>query len=325
VLVLGADNFVGRPLTTALTTADWAEPVTPTSLRADDESALYAALGGIDAVANCVTGSPAFLRANAQALFGAAARVAKPPRIVHFSSMTVYGNASGDIDEQSPLRDELGPYAAAKIEAERIAVTYPRAVLLRPGCEYGPGCPQWSERVARWVLARRLGDLGAGGDGSCNLIHIDDLIAAFVSALRRDGIEGQSFNLALPTPPTWNEYFTLFARALRAVPVRRISQRRLSFETRLLAPPLKVTEILTNALGLRRWQPPPAIPPSVRQLCTQEIRLVSHKAEKMLGLQWTPLDRGLRETAAWFLALSATAAAERYVSINQRGEAGTDS
>jgi len=302
VLVLGADNFVGRPLAAVLAVSNWAELVERSDVRADDASALSAAIDGVDAVANCIIGTPAYIHANARALFGAAERAAKPPRIVHFSSMTVYGNVSGDIDEQSSLRSELGPYAAAKVEAEQIAARFPRAVLLRPGCEYGPHCPQWSERVARWLLARRLGDLGAGGDGYCNLLHIDDLVTAFIAALRSDGIEGQAFNLAMPSPPTWNEYFTLYARALRAVPVRRVSRRRLQCETKLLAPPLKVAEILARAAGLRRWQPPPAIPPSLGRLCTQEIRLVSRKAETLLGLQWTPLDQGLRDTAAWFLA-----------------------
>jgi 2-alkyl-3-oxoalkanoate reductase len=213
--------------------------------------------------------------------------------------MTVYGSAVGEVDESAELRADLGDYAAAQLAAERRAAAYPNCVVLRPGCEYGPSCPDWSGRIARLLIARRLGDLGAAGDGYCNLIYLDDLTSAILTALRLPGIQGQAFNLAMPQPPTWNEYFTLFAKALGAVPLRRIGRRRLQLETKVLAPPLRVAEILARRLRLP-GRTPAVLSPSLRRTCEQEIRLDSSNARNLLGLRCVSLAQGLEFTAQSF-------------------------
>ncbi len=288
VLVLGARHFLGRRVIEAIRAGDWA-----TCMNGDS---VGAALGECDAVVNAAHGSPAGIRAAANAVFEPASRMTARPRIVHVSSMTVYGSAVGAIDETAELCADLGDYAAAQLEAERRAAAYANSVILRPGCEYGPTCPDWSLRIARLLHARRLGDLGAAGDGYCNLIYLEDLTGAILSALRVPGIEGQVFNLAMARPPTWNEYFTLFAKALGAVPLRRIGRRRLMFETKLLAPPLRIAEILARRLHLP-LRTPAVLSPSLARTCEQEIRLVSRKAEDILGVRWTSLAEGLALTA----------------------------
>jgi nucleoside-diphosphate-sugar epimerase len=245
-------------------------------------------------VVNCVGGSPATIVTSARCLFRAA--IPTGPVVVQMSSMAVYGAAQGEVDEQAPLRGDCGAYGAAKVEAERLAADYRRAVILRPGCVYGPGGPQWGERLARLLRAHRIGDLGAGGDGFANMVHVEDVAAAALAALRRPDGYGHAYNLALPNPPTWNDFFLQFARALGAVPIARLSERRLALETRLLAPPLKVAEMVARRLGLGAF-PPPAIPPSLARLWRQEIRLLVGKAENHLDMRWTSLDRGLAETA----------------------------
>ena len=250
-----------------------------------------------DVLINCTTGAPRAI-ADAAAFVSAQVGVlAQVPRVIHLGSMTVYGNATGVIDETHPhATNDLSPYAQAQITAETLVAACPRVVVLRPGSEYGPGCFEWSERVARWLLARRLGDLGEGGTGRCNLLFIDDLLAAIVSALRAPDIEGETFNLAAPAAPTWNEYLAAFGAALGAPPLRRRSPVRLFVETRLWAVPLKIAEIFFRRLGRVPAWLPPAIPPSLPALCRQDIRLDSRKAEAKLGLRWTPLAQGLRKT-----------------------------
>lgn len=315
VLVLGAAGFIGSRVVAALSRTQWAQPTAAgrrSSLElqnletqifdATDENALCKALVGVDAVVNCVAGNAQTIVANAHALFSSTGHQTMPPRIIYLSSMAVYGSAEGLVDEQHSLSGDAGAYAEAKLQAERMASKYPSAVILRPGCVYGPESPQWSGRIARWLLAHRLGDLGAAGDGFCNLIHVDDLVAAVLVALWKPQIEGEIFNIAQPAPPTWNEYFVRYARSLGAVPVRRISQRRLTVEAKLLAPPLKVLEILTGKVGRSTAGLPAPMPPSLLRLWRQEIRLDVDKAERMLNLSWTPLDTGLRETAGWVRA-----------------------
>ena len=150
-------------------------------------------------------------------------------------------------------------------------------------------------------MARRLGDLGAAGDGYCNLIYLDDLLGSILSALRAPEIAGQAFNLAMPEPPTWNEYFAQFAKTLGAVPLRRIGQRRLRLETKVLAPPLRIAEIVARRLHLP-GRTPAVLSPSLLRTCEQEIRLDSSKARRLLGMQCMSLAKGLARTAQSFTA-----------------------
>lgn len=313
VLILGADEFIGGRLMLALASSDWAQPVVAQATQVDarhprivsarfdtaDAASLDAVVQGVDAVVNCLSGKPATIVQAAEALFACAARRNPMPLIVHVSSMSVYGPVEGEVREDAPLRGDLGAYAQAKVRAENIAAGYARKVILRPGCEYGPQGELWSGRIARWLFARRVGDLGAAGDGYCNLVHIDDLVEAIVLALRRPEAVGQTFNLAMSEPPTWNEYFIRYARALGAVPVKRVARRALVLETKLLAAPLKVLQIGAGKLGLGELPPPP-IPPSLLKLMSQEIRLNSSRAGQTLGWRCRPLDQGLAQTAAWY-------------------------
>jgi nucleoside-diphosphate-sugar epimerase len=308
-LLLGADGFIGSHLLRALSGSGWATPIAAgrrasasgqgqrVQLDATDETALLAALQGVDAVVNCIAGSAETIESSARALFAAASRCATAPRIVHLSSMAVYGAVSGVVSEDAPLRGE-DPYARAKIAAEALSAHYPAVVILRPGIVYGPGSRQWTERIGGWLMAHRVGDLGALGDGICNLVYVDDVVAAVSQSLRLSPAIGQVFNLAMSEPPTWNEYLIGFARALGAVPVSRIGGRRLKIETKLLAPPLKIAEILARKAKLRDLRLPEPIPPSLLRLFQQEIRLDSTRAQALLQLRWTALEDGLRLSAA---------------------------
>jgi 2-alkyl-3-oxoalkanoate reductase len=313
VLVLGADGFIGQHLVGSLAASGFASPIAAgrravaastaaiprLTFDATAEDSLVTALQDVDAVVNCIAGSPANIVSSARALFAAAQRQSRPPLVVHLSSIAVYGPVSGVVPESAPL---LGndPYAQAKIAAEALCRQYQPVVVFRPGIVYGPRSRQWTERIARWLLAGRLGDLGAAGDGVCNLVYVDDLVTAVSQALRLPAAHGQWFNLAMAEPPTWNQYLIDFARALAAVPVRRIGRRRLQIETKLLAPPLKIAEILCSKAGIRSTHLPEAIPPSLLRLFQQDIRLDVAHAEQALQLHWTALADGLQHSARWF-------------------------
>jgi hypothetical protein len=297
VLVSGSDNFIGRRVFLALQQSDWAWPV---GIRTGDAEGLRAALPDAQYIANCIAGSPQTLLRSAAALLSGHTPLPDSVRIVHLSSMTVYGSIEGVVTEESETRADLGPYSSAQLAVESSISTHSNALILRLGVEYGPGCPAWSDRVARWLLARRLGDLGAGGDGLCNLIFIEDLQAIILSALRAPKLGGQIFNVAQPTKPTWNDYFTEFAIALGAVPVRRISARRLRVESKLLAVPLKLAEMGAKAARMKDGTVPSPITNSLLRTCRQEIALDSQKLERTVPIAWTPLDTGLELSAQAF-------------------------
>lgn len=312
VLVLGAGGFIGRRVVEDLAAASDIVPVaavrTPRgavfpagveviSLDATNTQNLSAALQGAAGIVNCVAGSTQSIVGGANALASSVAQRSVPLRIVHLSSMAVYGNATGTVDESSPLRGDLDEYSGAKVAAEIALKECPSLVMLRPGIVYGPGSPLWSEHIGRLLMAGRLGDLGADGQGTCNLISIADLVAAIRRALNLSSVGSGVFNLASPAAPTWNEYFRLYALVLGAPPIQRISALRLHAEIRLISPALKIAERL---VGRRARNLPPAIRPWLLSRCRHAIRMDVGRAERVLQMEWQSLESGLHATANWF-------------------------
>ncbi|MDB5368650.1 MAG: dependent epimerase/dehydratase family protein [Roseomonas sp.] len=307
VLVLGAGGFIGNHVLTGLARAGLpviagirrrapAAPVPSRQVDAGDAGSLAAAMEGVGAVVNCVASGPGAMVEGARLLAAAAG----PRRIVHLSSMAVYGAATGLVDEDAPLRPE-GAYGEGKAAAEAVlrahAAQGGEVVMLRPGCVHGPGSESWTARPARLLRAGRLGDLGAAGDGACNLTAVADLAAATAAALRLPEARGQAYNISDPGPMDWNAYFRGLARAIGAIPLHRIGGRRLRAEA-LAAYPLKVLEALGRKARLRVPDP---LPPSLLRLFRQDIVLDHRRADAELGFKRTPPAIALAEAAAWFL------------------------
>ena len=316
VLVLGGSGYVGARLCTLLRETGWATPVCASRRRAPaglasvrldtrDPKALTEPLRGVDAVVNCVAGSATAIAQGARALADAA-RASGCRHVVHLSSMSVYGSIEGRVDEDAPLDGSLGWYAQAKCEAEGhmrdFAAQGGRATVLRPGCVWGAGSQLWVGRIARLLEARRLGDLGAGGDGWSNLVHVDDVCNAVLAVLQRsaDGSGLRAYNLAAPDSPRWNAYFVDLAVAIGATPVRRLSARRLRWDALLAGPPLKVAELLANRfLGHAGFVPVP-IAPNLPALWERHLQLDATRASRELHLSWTPYANTLQQVAAWW-------------------------
>jgi nucleoside-diphosphate-sugar epimerase len=313
VLVLGANGFIGREVVAGLGSSDWATPILGVRKPSDRNGqfeqravdatvaeSVLAAMQGVAGVVNCVAGDANTIVAGAKTLLECAQKLQSAPRIMHLSTMSVYGSAEGTVSESAPLRGDLGPYSAAKVAAEVTLSAYPKTVMFRPGCVFGPGSEQWTIRIARLLLARRLGDLGAAGDGYCNLVHVGDVVQAILRALTEPRVDGQAFNLGIPEPPTWNEFLVKYGMALHAVPVRRISERRLRIEGKIVAPPLKIAEILARIARIDFQRLPPLMPPSLLRSMRQELRLDTRRAEAELGLRWRDLGTMLEEAARGF-------------------------
>jgi nucleoside-diphosphate-sugar epimerase len=313
VLVLGAGGFIGRRIISALLATDWARPIAAgrsirsadlppqverITLDATDLSDLTRAAASASALVSCIAGTPDQITGAGTALFAAAASVSPSPRVVYLSSMAAYGSATGSIDETAPLRGDGGAYSHAKAAIDVLAAGHPFAVRLRPGIVYGPRSEWWSDKIARLLVQRRLGDLGRDGEGICNLVHVDDVAAGVVQSVRLPAAAGNAFNLANPAAPSWNSYFERYAMALGVQPAR-ISRARLFTELRLYGPALKVAD---KVLGRNNpWQAYEALRPWLMQLVRHEIRLESGKARDVLGVRFRPLAEGLDETAMWFL------------------------
>ena len=303
MLVLGAGGYVGRVVAARIATEPGLRPLaglhrpsaTATGIEtrvieATDTQAVAAALQGCAAVVNAVGGKPATMLAATRALCRAASG-AGGVRLVHVSSMAVYGgDASGLVAEDAPFAAAPSAYEAAKIACEAEIRAYARrhpAVILRPGLVFGAGSAQWATRIARLLRARRLGDLGPAGDGFCNLTHQADLGEAVVASMLSPDAPGRAFNIATAGPPTWNEFLIAFARAVGAVPVRRLTARRLWLETRALAPLLQTARLLGARAGLPAGRVPDPIPRSLSRLFSQRMRLDPALTDRLLHITRT--------------------------------------
>lgn len=314
VLVLGGTGYIGSHLVARLAQTGWATPVGTSRRSGIDTTDLVSmtrALRGMDAVVNCVAGSANAISHGARVLVDAAGRAGNP-RIVHLSTMSVYGALEGEVTEASPRDPSLGWYAKAKCEAEDTIADYEGgAVMLRPGCVWGPGSDLWVGRIGRLLGARRLGDLGAAGDGWSNLVSVDDVCEAAIASLRITATPSMPrvFNLAAPDSPRWNEYFVDLALAIGATPVPRLSRRRLALDAKLLGPPLKIAELLLKKAKRATHSLPDAIPPGLPGVFERHLHLRGELAQDELGLAYTPYERVLQEAAAWFNTTHARSAA----------------
>jgi nucleoside-diphosphate-sugar epimerase len=310
VVILGANGFIGSCLTRRCHETGLLRPIAAvrhppqTAMQgiehrvcdAADLASVAAALTGADYAVNCVAGSARTMLAATRNL-AVAARLAGLRRIVHLSSMAVYGSATGLVDETARLDGRAGRYARAKIGCEATMQAFAAGggagVILRPGIVHGPGSEQWTGRIGRMLRGGRIGDLGAAGDGICNLVHVGDLAAAIVAALLRPGVEGQIFNVGDRDPGTWNEYFVRLARAIGAVPVRRVGRRRLALEARLFAAPLKLGRLAGADV-------PEPLTRGLLALWGQVITLDPRRADEWLGFERTPLDLALEDAGRWY-------------------------
>ncbi|MCI1004763.1 NAD-dependent epimerase/dehydratase family protein [Herbaspirillum sp. C7C8] len=337
VLVLGATGFIGQRLVSHLRDVGWATPLLagrrpPATLTGGlefrqvdtlDVGSLRRALADVDAVVNCVAGEGDAIGLGAKLLVEAAMHTSHP-RIVHMSSMAVYGRQEGYLAEDSPLDPGGSWYSQAKCEAERHMTAYAaagqRLVMLRPGCVHGPGSDMWVAQIARLLAAGRLGDLGPLGAGWSNLVHVDDVCAAVLLALHHEPETGGQtgaiapaiFNLAGQDSPRWNRYFVDLAQAIGAGPAQTISSARLQLDARLGTLMIRVLQRISGKSGWFGKELPVAMSPSFLRLWQQDLRLDGQRAHSVLKFVARPYEQGLAESAQWALTQGiGTAAAVR--------------
>ena len=143
-----------------------------------------------------------------------AALGAKVKRVVHFSTLMVYGvTADGDLDETAPRRYFGNAYSDSKLDAEKLAFDYIRrhhlaVVILQPTAVYGPFALQWTQNVLEKMKTGRM-ILVDGGEGLRNAVYIDDLVSAALLAAVKEQAVGEAFLISGEAPVTWIEFYRL--------------------------------------------------------------------------------------------------------------------
>jgi nucleoside-diphosphate-sugar epimerase len=188
-------------------------------------SDLEAAIQGCDVVFHCAYGTSgsqkyrAWVNTEGTRRLLAAARKAGVRRIVHLSTLMVYGQtADGDLDETAPRRRFGNPYSDSKLAAERSALSsgLPVAVL-QPTAVYGPYGGVWTESVLRALKTGRQ-ILVDGGGGLANAVYVDDLVSAMLLAAVEERAAGEAFLISGEEPVTWKELYGRFERMLGGEP-----------------------------------------------------------------------------------------------------------
>jgi predicted dehydrogenase/nucleoside-diphosphate-sugar epimerase len=182
---------------------------------------LARAVAGCDSVVHCAVGTE---HGNRHALYAvtvggtekllAAAREAGVSRFVHLSSVGIHDAARpGTIDETTPVAPLRGDvYGQTKARAERAVLRAAAAglpaVILRPGCVYGPHGFTFVINPLRALAEGRLVLEGSAGTPS-NTVYVDNLVEAIERALDlpAEWARGALFAIGDGDDCTWGEYY----------------------------------------------------------------------------------------------------------------------
>lgn len=254
VLVTGAGGFIGGRIVEILTLAGipvragvrrWGSAARigrfdVEIVRCDvaDAAEMARTVAGCDAVIHCAVGNAAVTVGGTENVLAAAA-AASVRRVVHISTIDVYGDAAGSITEDTPLQRTGRPYGDSKIEAEERCMEWaPRVpvTILRPSIVYGPFSEGWTVSYAQRLQQRPWPLPVETSQGICNLVYVDDLVGACVQLLRTEHGSGEAFNVNGPDRPTWHDYFEALNGALGLPPLQSARPREAHLAAAVMAP-----------------------------------------------------------------------------------------
>jgi nucleoside-diphosphate-sugar epimerase len=230
-----------------------------------------------------------------------AAMDANVQRIVHTSSITVYGHhLHGIITEDHPYQAEDNPYSRTKIAGEKLLANLVKdagapVVIVRPAWIYGPRDTASFGRFVSRVESGKYFIIGSGTN-VVPAVYVRDVAQGMLKAGDADEKAiGQTYTLADDRRVTQSEFMNTIADTLH---VPRLS---LHVPFSALYTAGRTAELLWQALGRRNAAPPP--------LTTYGITLIGgdqqfsiDKARRELG--YAPeydIQRGISAGVRWYL------------------------
>lgn len=218
-----------------------------------------------------------------------AAREARVGRLIHTSSVAVYGLTDTLIDETAPLLGRDGPvhYAHSKAVAEEaVREGMARgldAVICQPTHIFGPGD---RDTWARLILLVDQGRLPGVPPGRGAFIDVRQAARAHIAAAER-GRRGEAYLLGGEEASFLDLVRLIGGQLAKPVP-----------EATVPAALLKPLAWVKDRIGRLRGREPDMTPESVAFVC-QQMRVDCSKAVRELGLEITPLPQLLMDTIAW--------------------------
>ena len=338
ILVTGAGGFIGGRVVEVLSRLTgvsvrasvhrWSSAVRIGRLPVDivlcditQPGAVRTAMEGIGAVVHCASGDRHATVEGTRTVLQAALE-AGTDRFVYLSTMEVYGDVEGDVREDAPLRRTGWPYRDSKIEAELLCRSYMdrglAVSILRPTIVYGPFSRDWTVSFAERLVAGGSFPGREDCQGTCNLLYVDDLVAAIVLALERKEARGEAFNVNGEERLTWWQYLNdlsqaidrprlngghRFARRVRTAalaPVRTTARKLLDrFQQPIMAVYQRspvAQRLMRKVEGVIRRTPSPG----EYRLFKRNVHVPVDKARELLGYRSQfPAARGMALSASW--------------------------
>jgi nucleoside-diphosphate-sugar epimerase len=216
-------------------------------------------------------------------------------RVVHVSSVAVYGRRQGRVDEGAPQEATGDGYTDTKIGAERLVWERQRAgrlrcSVVRPCIVYGPYDWKFVPRVAEGLEGGRV-PLIAGGAHRAPIVSVSDVADLVVECALHPAAAGEAFNCASTEEVSWKRLFEEVARLLGA----RVPRWSVPFRVAWTA-----GAVMEGLYRLAGAAAPPVITRYAAELLGTAVEYDMSKAERLLD--WRPrvtLEVGLPETIAW--------------------------
>jgi nucleoside-diphosphate-sugar epimerase len=222
-------------------------------------------------------------------------------RIVHTSSITVYGHhLQGIITEDHPFHAEDNPYSRTKIAGEKLIADFVKereapVVIVRPAWIYGPRDTASFGRFVAMVESEK-GFLIDSGKNIVPIVYVRDVAQGLINAGDAgDEVIGKAYTLADDHRVTQAEYLNTIADFLIVPPV----SRKIPYFALFTAG--RSAELVWQAIGRRKSSPPPITTYGVTLLGgNQEFSI--EKARRDLGYEPEyDVIRGVFEGVSWYL------------------------
>lgn len=214
-------------------------------------------------------------------------------RMVYISSVAVVGDPPrGEIIDEDTICHPKDNYQKSKYNAENLILEMTKrdklpGIILRPGAYYGPGSRYGFNRLFIEEPMRGLRIQIENGRHFTFPVFVSDVPSVIVKTLKL-GIPGEIYNVS-DQSITHAELNQLIS------PLLGISTWRLNVPRALMIVLASLMELLSK---LTRREP--FYPLNLRYYVFRDWKVLSHKANRDLDFEPTPIEEGLKQTVAWY-------------------------
>ena len=230
-----------------------------------------------------------------------ACTLAKVQRLLHVSSISVYGHpklaASAKITEDTPLGQGFWMwdyYPRAKLLAENIAREFAQTIIVRPSWLYGPRDRVTIPRVIPALLGKRVPIIGSG-ENYLNIIYAADVARGAILAANHADAIGQAYNLCSEGEVKQLDLINALTDALSLPRVTKHVPYGIA---------IRWAFVLECAKRMMFSKKPPTITRRAVYLIGRSTQYSIDKARTQLG--WKPevnIHDGVKRTLEWFTSL----------------------